>query len=225
MDRPRFGTFSLNFGQDERHGNTVRQFPSLENMTQSYSWPLEKPDIQPDQEALTQFSTEVQDILEASIPRESRFILVVGDSLGKIARRVVNLASNSTVVICNHWKNSGELDGYDSLNRFYSENWSYKKQIFTIPQPINESLFVVTETQEEPDRIFLDSDSLLSFDNWHETFRLLIDMFPRTAMLGNGWNRKEIRDHLTSYSQGHERVLEFRDLTWRLGQTQKAIPQ
>ena len=225
MERPRFGTFTLRFGQEGRHGNMAHLLPTLENMTQSYPWPLEKPNIQPDQKPHTEFNTEVQDLLEVSVSRESRFILVIGDPLGKIARRIIHLASQATIVTCNHWKNNGEFDGYDSLDRFYAENWSYQKQIFTIPRPIHESLFVVTESQEEPDRIFLDSDSLLSFDNWHETFRLLTDMFPQTAMLGNGWNRNEIRDHLISYSQGQPRALEFRDLTWRLGQPQNTPQQ
>ena len=70
----------------------------------------------------------------------------------------------------------------------------------------------------EPDRVFLDFDSLPSFDKWSETFRLLVDMFPRTAMLGNGWNRKDIQELLTSFSKEHPRELESRDSTWRLGQ-------
>ena len=223
MDRPRFDTFTMNFGQDERHGNRVHLFPSLENLKQTWSWPSEKPDLQPDHNMNTEFSTEVQDLLEASIPHDSGFILVVGDPLGKIARRIVNLVSHATVVTCCHWKNNDESGSrsFDSPDRFYAENWSYQDRIFTILRPLNESLFIVSESQMEPERIFLDSDSLLSYGTWNETFRLLVDMFPRTMMFGNGWNRKEIQEFLTSFSQEQRRELEFRDSSWRLGQSQE----
>ena len=225
MDRPRFGTFTLNFGSDGQHGNQVRQQATLKNLTQTYAWPLEKPDIPLEEEISSEFNAESQDLLESSIPRDAGFVLITGDPLGRIARRVVNIASTATVITCHEWKEvKDSVETYiESPDRFYAENWSYQSQIYTIPQPLKESLFSVSESEVEPDRIFIDSDAFLSFEGWNSTFQLLMEMFPKTLVLGNGWKREDIRDHLTLFSREQQREIEFRDLTWRLGRPQESL--
>jgi hypothetical protein len=225
MDRPRFGTFTLNFDSDGQHGNQVRQQATLKNLTQTYAWPLEKPDVPLEKEISSEFTTESQDLLEASIPHDAGFVLITGDPLGRIARRIVNIASHATVITCYDWKEvQGSAGNYlDSPDRFYAENWSYQSQIYTIPQPLKESLFSVSESDVEPDRIIIDSDAFHSFEDWNNAFQLLMEIFPKTLVLGNGWKREDIREHLTSFSREHLRELEFRDLTWRLGRPQESL--
>ncbi|MDR1382328.1 MAG: hypothetical protein LBJ67_00565 [Planctomycetaceae bacterium] len=221
LERPRFETFTLNFGNEHQHGFQIRQTPSLQNLLQEFAWtesPASSAETVSGNQQQTEISAESLDILNATIPRDAGFVLVVGDASGKIARRVVNIASDTTVVICNDWQQGTESKGTyaEYLGRFYSDNWSYRDRIYPIPKPLKESLLIVAEAHVPPDRIFLDFEVFAAMIDWNETFRMLTDMFPRSIILGNGWERAEIQENLKRMSDETDRGLEFRELTWRL---------
>ena len=99
MERPRFETFTLNFGMENQHGRETSLNPSLQNLIQENPWPDQKPDVQEPPSSETMFSEELHDLLVTTISKDSRFILVLGDPWGKVSRRISGIAHHAIMTI------------------------------------------------------------------------------------------------------------------------------
>ena len=214
IDRPRFDTFTLNFGPEERHGHRIEQQPGLHNLLQAYPWPETPPKCTERMEPVTEpIHPECLGLLHDSIPQESRFVVVVGDRQGKMARPVANIASHALVMVCCDWNK--ESDSV-SIDHFYSENWSYRDKIFLIPVSLIHAVTGIVESGISPDKIVFHSEPFVSFSAWKEAIHLLTSSFPDTQVMGTGWEREDMRDELNGISVTTNRKLEFRERSWRL---------
>lgn len=173
---------------------------------------------------------ECVDLLHGTIDPSSELVLVIGDPLGRLARRITNFAPHATVITCHSWQESetvletnltSETDEYLTLPTrtpalFYHENWSYRDRLFTIPRDLNTAIQGICESHVIPEKIIIDSDSFECFTRWQNMFRLITEAFPHVVIAGTGWDREEIRQELRMVTKATKRAMESREITWRI---------
>jgi hypothetical protein len=214
IDRPRFDTFTLNFGEEERHGHRIEQQAGLHNLLQAWHWPGTLPKSTESMEPVTeQIHPECLSLFIESISPDNRFVVVVGDKRGKMSRVIANIAQHATVMVACSWGN--ENDSF-SIDHFYAENWSYRDRIFPIPVSLINAVTGIVESGVVPEKIVFHSEQFADFDTWGEAVHLFVNSFPETQFLGNGWGNAEMKKELNQISVSTKRKLEFRERSWRL---------
>lgn len=235
MERSRFESFTIHFGDQDAHGLQTRPSSDLFNLRQAYPWPDTIPDVGTlcvNQTHAT-LPPECVDLLHGTIDPSSELVLVIGDPLGRLARRIANFAPHATVITCHSWQESRTItdtnitsetvDRLEAIPRtpalFYHENWSYRDRIFTIPCDLNTAIQCICESHVSPEKIIIDSDSFESFTRWQNVFRLITEAFPHVVIAGTGWDREEIQQELCKVTEVTQRAMESREITWRISGT------
>ena len=221
MDRPRFSTFTLNFGNaDEKSQETeTTRTSALSNLAQQYQWPPQRPEVPPFPQRDGKFSRE---LLTRSISQATKVILNLNAWTGYSTRLLANLAPEAKIVAVDAWENRLESEEdsepTSSITKLYetflSECWDYRDQIIPIKSDSNEALHHISEAGIEPDLIYLSTNDNL--ENFARDLSLTLELFPKTIILGDGFHHDLIQDAVESMSKKYNFKHEIIDSSWRI---------
>lgn len=233
LDRQRFGTFTLNFGEwpGTSHETVTHTPPALLNFASEYPWPERKPEPPPFPLRNWLFPG-TQEVLSQCVNRATRLIVEVGSWTGRSTRFLAGLAPRATIVAIDHWLGSPEHADDPELapalphlyETFLSECWNYRDQIIPVRLKSTEGMQRVAEAGLEPDVVYIDADH--RYESVVEDLSAALDLFPRAEIVGDDFNWDDVRRAVQDVAK--ERGLQLRNAGpgWRIvrSRAQDAAP-
>jgi hypothetical protein len=230
MDRPRFGTFTLNFGQGPGgpRETTTERPPVLENFAAQHPWPPQKPDVPPFPRRVW-LHDGTSELLTGSVSDVTKLIVEVGSWTGRSTRFLCGLAPQATVVAIDHWKGSPEHESDPELSpllprlyeAFLAECWSYREQIVPVKADSAEGLQQVAEAGLEADLVFIDADH--AYESVVKDITAAMDLFPNAIIVGDDFNWDDVRRAVETVSKDRGLKHESRGAGWRI--LRKPLPE
>jgi hypothetical protein len=223
MERQRFDTFTLNFGDAPtapRETATERP-PALANFAMQYAWPVQKPDVPPlpYRDALL---PPTQEILTRWVPQTIRLIVEIGAGTGRTTRFLAGLAPPATIIAIDPWEGSpqsGELTEHRPVpsrphETFLAECWNDRDQIIPVRLDPREGVLRVAEAGLQADLVYVNADR--DHDSVANCLSLALDLFPRAILLGNALDQEQVRTALEAISPERGIAYETCGPDWRL---------
>ena len=223
IERQRFGSFTLNFGKapGTPQATPTQELPALANFAAEYPWPAEKPNVPPfPQRDGTPEGT--REILSRSVSPSTRLIVEVGSWVGRSTRFLANLAPQAKVIAIDHWQGSPEHKEDPELAQllprlyetFLAECWGYRDQIIPVKADIAHGLERVAEAGLEPEVVYLDADH--SFEAAQRDVSLIMDLFPKTMIVGDDWDWEGVRQAVETIARDRHVRYEAYGTGWRI---------
>ncbi len=223
IERQRFGSFTLNFGNmpGTPQATPTQEHPALANFAAEYPWPAEKPNVPPfpQQDQVLQGTRE---ILSRSVSPSTRLIVELGSWVGRSTRLLANLAPQATVIAIDHWQGSPEHQDDPELAQllprlyetFLAECWGYRDQIIPVKADTAQGLERVAEAGLEPELVCLDADH--SFQSALREIGLVMDLFPKTMIVGDDWDWEGVRQAVETIARDRGVRYEAYGSGWRI---------
>lgn len=200
LDRQRFGTFTLNFGEGPTASNATvtNRPPVILNFASAYPWPSQKPEP-PHFPQRNWLFPGTQEALSTCVNPSTALIVEVGSWTGRSTRFLASLAPNATIVAIDHWQGSPEHAEDAELvaalphlyETFLAECWNYRDQIIPVRLTSVEGLQRVAEAGLSPDVVYIDADH--KFDSVVDDLTTALDLFPKAQIVGDDLNWDDVR--------------------------------
>lgn len=222
IERPRFGTFTLNFGkiQSVQPSNDPIE-AVLERFAKEHPWPDEKPDVPVPPERNWLFDGAKR-ALSDTISAEAKLIVEVGSWLGRSTRFISDLAPGAKVIAIDHWKGSPEHYRDPELapllprlyETFLTQSWEYRERIIPVRATSVEGLQQVAGAGLVPDVIYIDSDH--SYESVVADLSVALDLFPTSRIVGDDWDWDGVRRAVQTIADQRKLRFEIFDTAWRI---------
>lgn len=222
IDRPRFDSFTLNFGPRKSNQPTSDSMAvEIERFAKQYAWPDERPvvPVPPERNWLHEGTRRA---LSETVPRDATLIVEVGSWLGRSTRFLCDLAPNARVVAIDHWKGNPENHRDPELvpllphlyETFLSESWGYRNRIIPLKSDSIDGLQRVAAAGLVPDAVYLDAD------HTHESvvadLSTMLDLFPKSRIVGDDWDWESVRRAVQHVASQRKLRVETFKTGWRI---------
>lgn len=223
IDRPRFNSFTLNFGEPpadskSKHPNQKNE---LAQFAARFPWPTQPPQVPPIPERDWLFPATKR-LLTESVSRDAELIVEVGSWMGRSTRLLAGLAPHAKVIAIDHWRGSPEHADDPELvafmphlfEAFLKESWEFREQIVPVRASSVDGLNTVSEAGLQPDMIYIDADH--SYEGVLADVTTALDRFPGVRIVGDDWNWPGVKRAVEQLVALRRLKLEVFETAWRI---------
>lgn len=223
IDRPRYNSFTLNFGEPGSGIAQKRpaQDAELQRFAARFPWPTKPANVPPIPQRDWLFPATKR-LLTETLPRDAEVIVEVGSWLGRSTRLLAGLAPRAKVIAIDHWQGSSEHFEDPELaaflphlyDAFLRECWEYRGQIVPVRNSSVEGLKEVAEAGLQPDLIYIDADH--SYEGVLADVSTALDRFPGVRIVGDDWNWPGVKRAVEQLVALRRLKLEVFETAWRI---------
>jgi hypothetical protein len=214
----RYDTYVLNLGPEPEPPDEVKR--TLDELARDFAWPANKPSAP---STLVQNSPPptTTEFISRCVSNNARLILELGAGSGRATMIIADCTPQMTVIAIDQWRdNAGRALGFgpavqsDLYDSFVATCWPQRHRIIPIMADTAEGLHRVANANLQPDLVHIGGDRAL--ERVLGDLQSVIDLFPRAVIIGDRWDRKEVRTAVETVTADSGMKCENCDGGWRI---------
>ncbi len=181
MERTRFGSFTINFGEKPEQETTSERDKRLANFASDYRWPKQRPESKI-AELDERPSVDLAELLANALHPATHLILEVGAASGQLTRVFATHPSGTKVIALEPWE-SDESFPERQLEHFESQCWEHRQRVIPVRSSISEGIQLVADAQLDVNVVMVNRPD--PQEEPLETIRHIFNCFPAATVIGS----------------------------------------